>query len=171
MGRGRARSAGRRRPARALAVAGALAATALIAAGCRAESHPNEPRPGVSVRISVTIGSKGITVVPRSIGEGPVRTQQIPQNQNHPQPSTGVRGPLNVTFVTANQTGTDSALELHGPTSKVSGPIYARSPGSLQADLEPGVYTITAKGVTTARPGKLLVGNYRASSENDVLQP
>jgi len=171
MGRGRARSAGRRRQARALALAGALAPAALLAAGCGAESHPNDPRPAVSARISVTIGPKAITVQPRSVGEGPVKTQQIPQNQNHPQPSTGVRGPLNVTFVTANQTGTDSALELRGPTPATSGPIYARSPGSLQADLEPGVYTITAKGVPTARPGKLVVGNYRASSENDVLLP
>jgi hypothetical protein len=148
-----------------------LAAMALIAAGCGAESHPNEPRPGVSVRVSVTIGPNGITVAPRSIGTGPAKTQQIPQNQNHPQPSTGVRGPLNVTFVAANQTDTDSVLELRGPTSKVSGPIPSRSPGSLQADLKPGVYTITAKGVTSARPGKLVVGNYRASSANDVLLP
>jgi len=146
-------------------------ATALIAAGCGAESHPNEPRPGVSVRVSVTIAPNGITVQPRSIGTGPAKTQQIPQNQNHPQPSTGVRGPLNVTFVTANQTDTDSVLELSGPTSKVSEPIYSRSLGSMQADLEPGVYTITAKGVSSARPGKLVVGNYRASSENDVLLP
>ncbi|HEX5609692.1 MAG TPA: hypothetical protein VFX45_06350 [Solirubrobacterales bacterium] len=171
MGRGRARSAGRRLQARALVLAGALAATALIAAGCGAESHPNNPRPGVSVRVSVTINPKGITVTPRSIGNGPAKTQQIPQNQNHPQPSTGVRGPLNVTFVTANQTDTDSALEVRGPTSTSSGPIFSRSPGSLQADLKPGVYTITAKGITSARPGKLVVGSYRASSENDVLLP
>jgi hypothetical protein len=144
---------------------------ALLLAGCGAESHPNEPRPGVSVRVSVTISPNGITVVPRSIGNGPAKSQQIPQNQNHPQPSTRVRGPLNVTFVTANQTDTDSALELSGPSSTSSETIYARSPGSMQADLEPGTYTITAKGITSARPGKLVVGNYRASSENDVLLP
>lgn len=153
------------------ALLGALAVAAIGVAGCGAESHPNEPRPNVSVRVSVTIGPKAVIVQPRSIGTGPVKTQQIPQNQNHPQPSTGKRGPLNVTLVAANQTSTDARLELRGPTEASSGPIYAHSPGTLQADLPAGTYVIAAAGVPTARPAKLVVGNYRASSENDVLQP
>lgn len=156
---------------RAFAPAAALAAAALAAAGCGAESHPNDPRPGVSVRVSVTIGPRAVIVQPGSIATGPEKTQQIPQNQNHPQPSTGSKAPLNVTLVAANQTSTDTGLELRGPTSASSGPIYAHSPGTLQTDLPSGVYVIAAKGIPGARPGKLIVGSYRTSSENDVLLP
>lgn len=161
MGRGRARAA----------VVGAVGALALAGAGCGSESHSNEPRPQVSIRVSVSISPKAVTVQPRSIGVGPAKTQQIPQNQNHAQPPIPSKGPLNVVLVAANQTTVDSRLELRGPTSASSGPIYAHSPGSFQVDLPTGVYVIAAAGIPSARPGKLIVGPYRASSENDVLLP
>jgi hypothetical protein len=148
-----------------------LALGALAMAGCGAETHPNDPRPGVSVRVSVTIGPKAVLVQPRAIATGPEKTQQIPQNQNHTQPATGRKGPLNVILVASNQTETDTGLELRGPTDASSDPIPAHSPGTLQADLPSGVYVIAAKGIPGARPGKLIVGDYRASSENDVLLP
>ena len=74
-------------------------------------------------------------------------------------------------IVAANQTGTDTRLELRGPRSASSGPIPANSPGTLQADLPTGTYVIAAAGIPGARIGKLVVGPYRASSENDVLLP
>lgn len=161
MGRGGAR----------IAIAGALAAAALAVAGCGAESHENEPRPQVSARVSVSIGPKAIEVQPRRIAFGPERTQQLPQNQNHPQPPIETDAPLDVTLVAANQTDEDVRLELRGPTSASSETIFANSPGTLQADLPTGVYIVISPGVPTARPGKLVVGPYRASSENDVLLP
>ncbi|MEX2106674.1 MAG: hypothetical protein WD810_07220 [Solirubrobacterales bacterium] len=161
MGRGRARTG----------VAGVIAAVALAAAGCGSESHPNDPRPQVSARVSVTIGPKGVIVQPRAIGVGPAKTQQIPQNQNHPQPPIRTDAPLDVTLVAANQTSTDARLELRGPRSASSGPIYAHSPGTFQVDLPSGVYVITAPGIPSARHARLVVGDYRASSENDVLLP
>jgi hypothetical protein len=171
MGRGGAEHAGRWRRSRPLVPAAALAAAALAVAGCGAESHPNEPRPNVSVRVSVTIGPRAVIVQPRSIAMGPEKTQQIPQNQNHPQPPTDRKGPLNVTLVAANQTGEETVLELRGPADPSSDPIYPRSPGTMHAELPTGTYVIAASGVPGARPAKLIVGPYRASSENDVLLP
>jgi hypothetical protein len=161
MGRGRARAA----------VAGAIGALALAVAGCGAQSHPNEPRPQVALHVSVTITDDAITVQPARIGVGPARTQQIPQNQNHAQPAIPTRDPLPVAIVVANQTRSDSKLELRGPRDASSGPIPATSPGTLQTELPTGTYSIAAAGVPGARPGKLIVGPYRASSENDVLLP
>jgi len=161
MGRGRAR----------IAVAGIVAALALTAVGCGAESHSNDPRPQGPLRVSVTITTKAVTVQPRAIAVGQARTQQIPQNQNHAQPPIDSDGPVSVAIVVANQTRSDSRLVLRGPRSSTSGPIPAGSPGTLQADLPTGTYTIAAANIPGARPGKLIVGPYRASSENDVLLP
>lgn len=150
----------------------ALAALAALAvAGCGSESHPNEPRTGLSVRVSVTIGPNGVLVQPRSIATGPEKTQQLPQNQGQPQPPTGREGPLDVVLVASNQTDTDTGLELRGPTNANSGPIPAQSPGTMQTELPSGVYMVRAKGIPDARPAKLIVGDYRASSQNDLLTP
>jgi hypothetical protein len=163
MGRGRGRTA----------VVGALGAALLTLgiAGCGAESTPNDPRPEPSARVSVTIGPEEVLVTPRRISFGPERNQQIPQNRNHPQPSREVDAALDVVFVAANQTATDSPIEIRGPEDAESEPIFARSPGSLQTELPSGTYTIVATDVPGAKPGKLVVGPYRASSQNDVLLP
>jgi hypothetical protein len=152
-------------------VVGAIGALSLAAAGCGSASHPNEPRPQAPTRVSVTIAPRAVTVQPARIGVGPDRTQQIPQNQNHEQPPIHTDAPLDVVFVTSNQTRTDSHLIVHGPRQATSETVFANSPGSFQANLPAGVYTISAAGVPGAAPGKLVVGAYRASSENDVLLP
>ncbi|MET0559502.1 MAG: hypothetical protein ABW065_12670 [Solirubrobacterales bacterium] len=152
------------------AVVGVLGALALLAAGCGAQTHPNEPRPQVPTRVAVTIGPDGVVVQPPRIAFGPEENQQIPQNQNHPQPPIKTKGPLTVVLVTANQTGKDAKLELHGRVDASSETIPARSPGSMQTDLPTGTYTITAAG-SGGSPGKLVVGPYRASSKNDLLLP
>lgn len=161
MGRGRAK----------VAVAGAIGALALVAAGCGAESHPNDPRPQVALQASVTIGDGEILVQPTKIAAGPARTQQIPQNMNHPQPAIDTDAPATVRIVVSNQTDDEARLELRGPVSASSETIPANSPGTLLADLETGTYTVAASGVPGARVGKLVVGPFRASSENDVLLP
>jgi hypothetical protein len=151
---------------------GALAALilALVGAGCGAESHPNEPRPAVPTRVSVIIGKGGVTVQPKTIGLGPEKSQQLPQNQDHPQPPIKTQAPIDVVFVTANQTGTDSKLVIHGPRNATSAPIIANSPGTFAAELPTGSYTIAAPGVSGS-PATLKVGPYRASSKNDLLLP
>ena len=60
---------------------------------------------------------------------------------------------------------------IRGPKESTSGTVFANSPGTFQTNLPTGVYTITAAEQPEARPGKLVVGPYRASSENDVLLP
>ncbi len=150
----------------------AFAVLALLAAGCGAESHSNDQRPEPPLRVSVTISPKAITVQPLAVGVGPARTQQIPQNQNHPQPPIkGDHGPLTVSIVIANQTRTDTRLELRGPRDVSSVAIPANSPATLQTDLPAGTYVLGAADIPAARLGKLIVGNFRASSQNDVLLP
>ena len=150
---------------------GALAALilALAGAGCGAETHPNEPRPAVPTRVSVTIGENGVVVQPASIGVGPEKHQQLPQNQNHPQPRVKTQAPLPVVFVTVNQTGKTEKLMVKGPASASSKEIGPRSPGTFAAQLPAGTYTISAGPHGT--PGTLKVGPYRASSQNDLLLP
>jgi hypothetical protein len=152
----------------------ASAVLAVLAAGCGAETHPNEQRPQVPIRVSVTITPKAVTVQPAAVGVGPARTQQIPQNQNHPQPEIrGDRdpGPLTVAIVIANQTRSQTKLELRGPREVGSVAIPPGSPATLQTDLPTGTYAVAAANLPGSRIGKLVVGNFRASSQNDVLLP
>jgi hypothetical protein len=148
---------------------------ALVASGCGAESHPNDQRPQVPLRVSVTITPKAVTVQPGTVGKGAVRTQQIPQNQNHPQSEIRADredpGPLTLSIVVANQTRTDSKLEIRGRRDVDSVAIPAGSPTTLQTALPTGTYVIGAADIPGARLGKLVVGKFRASSQDDVLLP
>jgi hypothetical protein len=119
--------------------------------------------------VSVTIGENGIVVKPSTIGMGPEKHQQLPQNQDHPQPRIKTQAPLAVVFVTANQTGEKEKVTIKGPASASSKTIAPRSPGSFSAALPTGSYTITAGASGT--PATLKVGPYRASSQNDLLLP
>jgi hypothetical protein len=148
-----------------------LIGAALAAAGCGAERHANEQRPQVSTRVSVTIGPREVIVQPTRVAFGPEKTQQIPQNQNHPQPPIKTDAPLDVTFVSANQTTEDSKLVIRGAADATSVPVLAHSPGTFQIDLPTGTYTVAAPGIPGARAARLTVGPYRASSQNDVLLP
>jgi hypothetical protein len=148
-----------------------LGALALALAGCGAQSHTNDPRPQVALQVSVTISPGQVLVQPRAIAVNAARTQQIPQNQNHSQPPIRTGRKATVRIVASNQTDSEARLELIGPSRATSAPIPGRSPGTMQADLETGTYTVAVQGVPGARPGKLVVGPYRASSENDVLLP
>lgn len=162
MGRGGARTA---------LAAAVIGLAALVGAGCGAESHPNEPRPQPPTRVSVSISAGAVVVQPQRIGVGPEPRRQMLQNRYHSQPQVHSNQPLDVVFVAANQTSFDSHLELRGPRESDSGPIPGNSPGTFQASLPTGVYTIAAADIPGAKPAKLVVGPYRSSSENDVLLP
>jgi hypothetical protein len=150
---------------------GALAALILgvVGAGCGAESHPNEPRPAVPTRVSVTIGKGGIEVQPKAIGLGPEKHQQLPQNQDHAQPPIKTQAPADVVFVTANQTESPQKLVIKGPKKATSPSIVANSPGTFATELPSGSYTIATSGGGPEVTFK--VGPYRASSKNDLLLP
>lgn len=149
----------------------ALVGTAALLAGCGESRHDNEQRPQVSTRVSVTISPKEVIVQPVKIAMGPERLQEIPQNQDHPEPPFRRGGNLDVVFVAANQTSTDVRLRIQGDKEPKPQTVFAHSPGSFQVDLSTGTYTISAVGLPEARPARLTVGNYRASSQNDVLTP
>lgn len=151
-------------------MATALGALAFLV-GCGAEERTIDARPSPAVRVSVTITADEVAVQPRAIGLGPDRTQQIPQNQHAPQPPIRTNVPLIVAFVAANLTGFDSRLEITGPKDASSDPLVANGNGILQVDLPTGVYTVSAADIPGARPGRLAIGPYRASSQNEVLLP
>jgi hypothetical protein len=154
------------------ALAGALGAVALLVAGCGAESHVNDPRPQPPTRVSVAINEDEVLVQPRRIAVGPEPTQQLPQNQNVRQPPVRSKKPLNVVLVATNLTGRDSRLRLRGAGRSLSSkPLYRNANVTLQAILPTGVYRISAENIPGAEPGRLVVGPYRSSSENDVLLP
>ena len=156
---------------RGIAVGACVGALALASLGCGAEEHANAPRPAPPVRVSVAIQSDSITVTPSKVGLGPEKSKLIEQNEEQPQPSIRTKAPLTVVFVTANLTRTDSKLEIRGPKDTTSGLLVANGSGSYQTALPSGRYTITAADIPGAKAASLLVGPYRASSENDVLLP
>jgi hypothetical protein len=151
-------------------VVGVIGALALAMAGCGASSHANEPRPSPPTRVSIILSPRGVIVQPGRVAFGPERSQQIPQNQNHPQPPIKTQAPMDVVFVTANQTGKDSKLLIRGPQQATSPQVNANSPATFAAELPTGKYTIAAAGQKGA-PATLKVGPYRASSKNDLLLP
>jgi hypothetical protein len=163
MGSGRVRAA----------AATALIGTAALLVGCGESRHDNNQRPQVSTRVSITVSPKEVIVQPLKIAMGREKFQEIPQNQDYPEPELRRNeGPLDVTFVTANQTPTDLRLKIRGSDKEMkSDTIFARSPGQFQVDLPTGSYTISAVGLPEARPARLTVGSFRASSQNDVLTP
>jgi hypothetical protein len=149
-----------------------LAIVALAAAGCGVEEHANDPRPTPSARVSVIVTDNSVSVQPKEIGVGPEPASQIPQNRDVSQPRVPSNRPLDVIMVAANLTDNNAKLVVRGPgTDVTSGPLVANANASLEAPLKAGTYTIRAAGIPRAKPTRLTVGNYRTSSENDVLLP
>ena len=148
----------------------ALGALAFLV-GCGAQERTNDPRPAAPVQVSVSITDGQITVQPRAIGLGPDRRQQIPQNKRAPQPPIRTNAPLTIRIVSANLTDTPTRLEVRGPKDAVSGPLVANGNGTLLVDLPTGIYILSAADIPGAEPGRLAVGPFRASSQNDVLLP
>ncbi len=146
----------------------ALAAAVL---GCGAQEHPNEPRPSPPTRVSVAVARDSITVTPSRIGMGPERSKLIQQNRDQPQPPIHTKAPLDVVFVTANLTPTDSRLQIQGPKDTASGLLVGNGNATYQAALPTGTYRISAANLPGSKAATLEVGAYRASSQNDVLLP
>jgi hypothetical protein len=144
----------------------------LGAAGCGVEEHPNEQRPSPSARVSVIVDGDGVSVQPTQVGVGPEPSSNLPQNREAAQPPLHEKRPLDIVMVAANLTDSNAKIVVRGPGTEVtSGDLVANGNASLEAGLDAGTYTISAAGVPGAKPARLVVGDYRASSENDVLIP
>jgi len=156
---------------RACATGACIAALAFAALGCGAQERPNDPRPSPPTRVSVSISGDSVTVTPARIGMGEEKTKLIQQNRAQAQPPIHTKAPLNVVFVAANLTRTDSELELHGPKDTHSKLLVANGNGVFQTALPAGTYSVSAADIPGAKPASLEVGTYRASSQNDVLLP
>lgn len=153
------------------ALACVLGALAIAAAGCGVEEHANNPRPQIPTDVSVSVTDSGITLVPDLVGIGD-KQAQLPQNAGQPQPERATNAPLTVIFTVANQTATDTRLEVRGPgRSGVSGPMVAHGNGHYEVNLPTGVYAVSAADIPAAGSARLSVGPVRTSSENDVLLP
>jgi hypothetical protein len=159
-----------RRPATALLATAALLALAVT--GCGAEERAVQARPQSPTRVSVTVSGNRVRVQPPRIAVGPEPTQQLPQNQHAGQPRVHSKAPLDVTLVAANLTPVESHLELRGSGKAMASPLLvANGNVTMQTSLPTGVYRIAAAGIPGAKPGTLVVGPYRSSSENNVLLP
>jgi hypothetical protein len=148
-----------------------LGVLALASTGCGAQEHPNEPRPQPPTRVSVTVTPHSITVQPPRIAFGPEPSQQIPQNQHAGQPPVRSKAPVDVVFVAANLTTTESILVIHGPKNASSRRFVAGGNVSMLTALPTGAYTVRAANLPGAKPARFVVGPYRSSSQNDVLLP
>lgn len=155
-----------------MAAACALGALALASAGCGVEEHANEPRPQPPTRVSVAVTEDSVTVTPRRIAIGPEPSQQIPQNRKVAQPPVDTDAPLDVVLVATNLTDVDSRLEVRGRDGETDSEILVANGNiTLQTALPTGVYEVSAAGFPGIEPGRLVVGPFRTSSENDVLLP
>jgi hypothetical protein len=155
--------------ARTFAVVAFVGATLL--AGCGESRHANQPRPQVSTRVSVTINPKKLIVQPTKVAVGAEPNQEVEQNEGNPAPPIKTKAPLDLTIVAANQTATDTKLKITGTKDGESDTIYAHSPGTFGFNLPAGNYTISATNMPESQPAHLTVGNFRASSQNDLLLP
>ncbi len=119
---------------------------AVVAAGCGAESHPNEPPPPAPLELSAKIDDRNVVVVPDAVGAGLV----------------------NMTI--SNQSADDVQLAFDGPTNAQSPEIPAGGVGSVQFQLETGDYTVEPS-ISTINPTEMAVGEERPGSQNILLLP
>jgi hypothetical protein len=135
---------------------GAMAATlaVMVLSGCAGSSHDaDDARPPTPIVLTASISDQRISVSPRSFAAGPI------------------------SLIVTNQTSAARrvTLESTGPASSGPGlkqetaPISPRDTATLNADVDPGRYTVhVGDGIV---PAALRVGPQRASAQNDPLQP
>lgn len=140
------------------AAAAAMAAVA-FAAGCGGDDFENEPRPPVTLELTGVIKPDSVSIEPSRIGAGPVR------------------------ITISNQTEEARTLTLEGETDggtqqrRSVGPINPLDTGTIQADLEPGEYTVKAGSEKAAAAGaeiasaRLRIGPKRKSGSDELLLP
>lgn len=130
-------------------LAGAALLAGIVATGCGAEDHPNDPRPPAGIELSAKIDDHRVIIAPANVGAGLAT----------------------ITF--SNQSTDDVEVEFVDETGKRAGatnPIAAGGVGTLQLDLRQGEYELTPD-VSSISSGTLTVGPLRPSAQNDLLLP
>ena len=142
----------------------------LLASGCGAEDHPNEPRPPQAVEVTVSIADTRLSVQPSEVGYGQ-SDQPMSQNRDEPQTELSSSRPMTVSFTVSNLTDHDTALQIEGPASETSELVIAQGTNAFKVELPTGEYFIYAEGVPGTPESRFSVGPDRPSSQNDLLLP
>ena len=132
-------------------------AAALLLAGCgsdEAADYQNKPRPPAPINVTAAIDGDRVRVSPRSFGSGPAVI--IISNQSG--------APQTVTFET-DEIGGDT-----GGITRSTPEIPARSTGQLKVDPPEGSYVLSTDAADIT-PAELVVGERRASAQDELLQP
>jgi hypothetical protein len=127
---------------------------AVVGCGDDSDERANKPRPPAPINVTTAIDADRIRVSPRSFGSGPVVF--IISNQSG--------APQTVTFET-NELGGKS-----GGIQRSTQEIASRSTGQLKVDPPEGSYLLST-GAAGIRPAELVVGERRASAQDELLQP
>jgi hypothetical protein len=127
---------------------------AVVGCGDDSDERANKPRPPAPINVTAAIDADRIRVSPRSFGSGPVVF--IISNQSG--------APQTVTFET-NEIGGKS-----GGIQRSTQEIASRSTGQLKVDPPEGSYLLST-GAADIRPAELVVGERRASAQDELLQP
>jgi hypothetical protein len=142
-------------PREAAAFACALAVLGAAGCGSSSEDYKNTPRPPAAIVVSASIDDQAVQISPRRLGAGPI-TLVITNQSNSAQ---------QVTLETQDTPGS-------GPGQKAveTGPISPRETASIHARVEQGTYALHVGG-DGIKAARLVVGDQRPSSQNDLLQP
>lgn len=137
----------------AIALTGAMA---LAASGCGTdEDYANKLRPPAPILMSATITPARVTVSPSKTGAGPVTVVV-----------TNLTGSSQtVTFESADSPGSSTP-----GIRQQTGPINPQDTATLQAQVEPGTYSVKVAGEQVA-PATVVIGPERSSSQNDLMLP
>jgi hypothetical protein len=136
-----------------------VVAAAAVVAGCGGDDFENKPRPPVTLELTGVIKADAVTIEPSKVGAGPVRITVSNQTE---EPHT----------LTLEGQGTGTATK-----RRQVGPINPLDTATIQADLAPGKYTVTAGSEKAAakgaeiEPASLVIGNKRKSGSDELLLP
>jgi hypothetical protein len=126
----------------------------MAACGSDDTAYVNAPRPPATIMVTAAIDKHRVRVSPRTFGAGPVE------------------------IIVSNQSGATQLItletdEIGGPPGGIrtsSGPVASSDTTKIQADPRKGRYRL---GVRDRRilPATILVGDRRASAQDELLQP
>ncbi len=132
----------------------ALAAGALLLAGCGSDDYENTDRPPRPINVTAEVSNVRVSVSPGSVGAGPMVL--IVTNQS----DAAQEITLESDTLGASQAGVQQS----------TGPINPNGTGQIQVNAKEGTYRLKV-GDEAIAPAVLEVGPERATSQNTLLLP